>query len=95
MNTIKDYFDKYASDYNRRHGTSHSYGGSINVTQYDNSYYVKIRLVVHNYINEIIYDYSKDFIVYKNQHNKTIYMDKYTFTNIVDDLDQIVKIQDT
>jgi hypothetical protein len=78
-------FDNYAKLYNLKYKTNFKFQGNLEVyLQSDNTYYVSGNLIVKDYFDKIIYDFSKDFNI--NHKTESIFFNKYELIGIYNDI---------
>ena len=94
MSTMSELlFNKYTNSYNKKYKSNVYFGGSISGYKIsDDMYYINLNLIIRNWNNEIIYNYSKAFNINK-QTDKSIFMNNYELIDINSDLDKIVSIE--
>jgi len=78
-------FDNYAKLYNLKYKTNFKFKGNLEVyLQSDNTYYVSGNLIVKDYFDKIIYDFSKDFNI--NYKTESIFFNQYELIGIYNDI---------
>ncbi len=95
MSDIELKLNEYQDRYNLKFNKNFVFDGTIKYNKIKSGYVIWIRLVVFN-LSNIIYDYSKEFIVFidqiKNSNNKSLFMDKFEIINILNDIDTSIDI---
>ena len=85
-------FNRYTELYNKKYKKNIKFSGSISGFKLpDDMYYINLNLIVRDWNNEMIYNYSKAFNINKNNNNN-IFMNQYELIYINADLDEIVLI---
>jgi hypothetical protein len=85
-------FNKYTKLYNEKYKKNIKFSGSISGFKLpDDMYYINLNLIVRDWNNEMIYNYSKAFNINKKIDNN-IFMNQYELIDINSDLDKIVLI---
>lgn len=82
---MNELFRKYSDLYNNKYKKNVKFVGSFRAyKQPNNEYYLCGNLIVKNSTNEIIYDFSKDFII--NDKTISIFFNQYEIIDIYNDI---------
>ena len=92
MSSIEEVlFQKYTEMYNKKYKTNVKFSGNISGFKLsDDNYYINLNLIVRDWKNEMIYNYSKAFNIDKKINNN-IFMNQYELIDVNSDLDEIIK----
>jgi hypothetical protein len=89
--SVEVLFEKYTNLYNKKYKKNVKFSGSLSGFKLsDDDYYINLNLIVRDWMNEMIYNYSKSFNIDKKLNNN-IFMNQYELIDINSDLDEIVK----
>ena len=92
MSSIEEVlFQKYTERYNKKYKTNVKFSGNLSGFKLlEDNYYINLNLIVRDWKNEMIYNYSKAFNIDKKINNN-IFMNQYELIDVNSDLDEIIK----